>query len=148
MGFNTVEGKIDRMAGAVTFGPAGNIPVSCDISLPVSRINTENESRDEHLLKPDFFDAAAYPNIRFQSQSIQSAGEGFSVDGKLTLRGVTRQVSIPIKAFPTGLAAGIGIVYTGTFRINRLDYGIATDTGTLMVGNEVEIDIYCVVEDK
>lgn len=115
-------------------------------STEVASINTGNEQRDGHLQSPDFFDAAAYPAISFESTSMEKNGEGaFKLHGHLTVKDVTKPVTLDVEL--GGIAndpygnrkAGFSI----EGKINRKDFGLTwnapTEAGGLLVGEDVKI---------
>lgn len=116
-------------------------------TIQTASINTNDEKRDEHLRSPDFFDAATNPTITFKSEKIVKKGKGFQVTGALTMRGVTKKVTIPfmVSGPITDPWGNTRLGLEGSFTVNRQDYGVnfskAMDNGGLVVGNEVEIDI-------
>lgn len=63
LGFRTVEGTISGIQGNVIFNPTDLSSSIIDVTLDVSTINTDNEKRDEHLKKEDFFEVKTYPTI-------------------------------------------------------------------------------------
>ena len=88
--FNDVEGVINVDAEEPT-----NSTVS--VTIKVASIDTRNEQRDQHLRTNDFFDAPHHPEITFVSKRIDQIEENsFIVNGDLTIRGVTREIAIPI----------------------------------------------------
>ncbi len=116
-------------------------------TIQVKSIDTNNEDRDAHLRSNDFFAADDYPKITFESKSIERRGSDYVAKGDLTMRGVTREVQVrftvsgPIE-HPNGKEV---IALSGGLKVDRQDYGIAfnktLDSGGLVVGNEVEIEL-------
>ncbi|GHO57042.1 polyisoprenoid-binding protein [Ktedonobacter robiniae] len=122
-------------------------------------IDTRDEKRDAHLRSPDFFDTEQYPLLTFKSKQVESRGDRrYSILGDLTLHGVTKEVTfdveyggqIPKEHNPFGdRRAGLTAVTT----INRKDFGLtwnlALETGGIMVGEDVriEINLEAVAED-
>jgi polyisoprenoid-binding protein YceI len=118
-----------------------------EVRIQVASINTDNQKRDNHLRGPDFFDAVNYPEIVFKSEKIEKTDDGYIAHGKLTMRDVTRDVVLPFNLIGSfkqkngkikvGIEAGMNV--------NRMDYHISWDkifdTGGLVAGEEVEIDI-------
>ena len=92
----------------------------------VGSVKVDDENLAGHLQSPDFFDAEQYPELRFVSRSIERAGDRVSVDGDLTLRGVTKPVEISgTVTGPLENAYGqqrIGFDLETT--VDRQDYGI------------------------
>jgi polyisoprenoid-binding protein YceI len=106
-----------------------------------------NEQRDGHLQGADFFDTANHPTLRFVSSAMTKDSENeYTLKGKLTLKGVTKEVSF--KAELTGTVKDPwGNTKTGfhvTGKINRKDFGISfnavNETGGLLVGEEIKLD--------
>jgi polyisoprenoid-binding protein YceI len=116
-------------------------------SIEVASIDTNNADRDGHLRTGDFFLVEEFPTIDFVSTGLDHDGDDFLLQGNLTVRGVTKPVTIKaefggITADPYGQTkAGA----TGTLKINRTDFGVnwnaALETGGFMLGDEVTITI-------
>lgn len=118
------------------------------VNINVASIDTENEKRDAHLRNADFFDVDNYPMMMFVSKKIMETTDGIKMTGDLTIRGVTREVTLnvdeltpPIKD-PWG-GTRMGASATGT--INRTDFGlkwnVPLETGGLLVGEDVKMII-------
>jgi len=130
-------------------GPTGNVSydandltkTSFDLSVDVSTIDTRNENRDKDLKGPDFFDAKQFSTMTFKSISVSKTGDNtMSVTGDLTLRGVTKSITVPMEF--TGSGKGMkGETRDGfraDFKINRGDYGMTADPEPV-IGNEIHI---------
>lgn len=143
---STTYGKFGAFGGSLEMGDDGVLS-KASAEIEVASIDTKNEKRDEHLRSPDFFDAAKFPKITFESTKVEKAGDGVKVTGNLTIRDVTKEVEIPVSVSgpvkdPWGNER-IGV--EGTLKINRKDYGLTwsktMDGGGLVVGDEVSITI-------
>jgi polyisoprenoid-binding protein YceI len=115
-------------------------------SVQVASIDTNNVDRDAHLLSPDFFDAERYPQITFESTTIEHIVLGtYRVAGDLTIKDVTREVQV--EASVEGAAIDpwgndrVGIAVRG--EIDRTDFGLtwqqALAKGGLLVGEQVAL---------
>lgn len=115
-------------------------------SAKTDSITTGNEQRDNHLRSADFFDSAKYPEIVFEANGLIKKGDGeYEVEGNFTMHGVTKKVKLAVEAGgvvkdPYGQTkAGFSV----TTKINRKDFGLtwnaATETGSVMVSDEVRI---------
>lgn len=143
--FHITGGGLFKVKGTFT-GMQGNFNLntetldnsSFDICIDAATINTKNKKRDKHLKNEDFFNIETYPNICFQSNSVSKTETGYLTKGELTLHGVTKTVEIPFD-FKNN-------TFTGNLVINRFDYDLGKDFGTLRVGKEAKITIICVVE--
>ncbi len=112
----------------------------------IESINTNNAQRDEHLKSGDFFDAAAFPTLVFQSTSIEKKDdENFLINGDLTIKGITKPVALTaefggIGQDPWGNTKA-GLSLNG--KINREDFGLtwnaALETGGVMVSKDVKL---------
>jgi polyisoprenoid-binding protein YceI len=119
-----------------------------EATIKVSSIDTENGDRDNHLKSADFFDTENHPEIKFVSTKIEKKGKnGLKIYGDLTMRGVTKKVTLDGKfngqvKDPWG---NTKVGYTATTSVNRFDYGLnwnkAIETGSLVVGKEVKITL-------
>ncbi|NLR93003.1 YceI family protein [Flammeovirga agarivorans] len=134
---NTVEGFFNGMSGIIQFDESNLSSSSFDVCIAASTVNTDNEKRDKHLKNEDFFEVEKYPTICFVSDEIIKKGDQYITKGRLTLHGVTQEVSIPFTKNESTLV--------GDLKINRLDYDLGKGTGTFTVGDEVEIKITCVL---
>jgi len=114
----------------------------------VNSINTKNDQRDGHLKSPDFFDTANYPKMSFVSSSVKKVSDfELKVTGDLTLRGVSREITLDVMY--NGTVAGFGGNQVAGFEIigklNRFDFGLQwsalTETGGVVVSNEVKLEI-------
>lgn len=98
-GFSTMHGRFDKTSGKVTLDRAAR-KGSVDISIESASVSTGFAKRDEHLKSVDFFNAVEFPNITYKSDSIKFKGDTpVSVEGSLTLLGVTKPVTLAITEF-------------------------------------------------
>lgn len=98
LGLATVKGRAPVVSGTV----AGSEPASISGTVDVSSITTFDETRDGHLQSPDFFDTARYPELTFESTSVALEGDALVVDGDLTIKGVTKPVTLRGELVGTG----------------------------------------------
>ena len=90
LGIATVKGRATELSGTIT---GGHVAAS-EGTVPTQSLTTFDETRDDHLLSPDIFDAERYPELRFASTAVMTTDEEIAVDGELTLKGVTRPVRL------------------------------------------------------
>ena len=85
-------------------------------------MNTDNETRDEHLRKEGYFDAGKYPRIRLVATSVSGPDKSghYTLIGKLTIKSTTKDISFPFLATPLG----DDIIFKGDFTINRRDFDV------------------------
>ena len=116
-------------------------------SIDVASVNTKVEARDAHLRTSDFFLVDEYPTMTFTSTSIDGTPDAFTVHGDLTLRGVTRAITLAGE-FGGVMTDGYGNVKAGatlTTTINRHDFGVswnnALEAGGMTLGDDVSITL-------
>jgi polyisoprenoid-binding protein YceI len=136
--FNSFDGKLE---GDIEDIASAKISFSADID----SIHTGNDQRDGHLKSADFFDAAAHPKLSFESTGIEKKGEDYKVTGNLTLKGITKQVTLNAefggvqKSLYGQTVAGFEV----TAKINRQDFGLTwsavTEAGGVVVSDEVKL---------
>lgn len=137
-----VDGTIGGLQADIHFNPADLDASTIVTSVDVNTLNTDNSSRDEHLHGDDFFDVAHYPKISLKSVSIKSrGGNNYTGQFSLTIKAKTKQVAIP---FTLNQSNGSS-TFKGSFKINRLDYGIGSSS--LVLADEVTINIDATAKD-
>jgi len=143
-----VQGNFKTFSGTIVFDSNNAATTRIDATIETKSINTQNDGRDNHLRGADFFDADNNPNITFKSKSVIASGDTYNVTGDLTIKGVTKEVIIPLTVSgpvtnPMGGGQVIGL--SGQTKINRQDYGVKwnkqMDQGGLMVSDNVVINI-------
>lgn len=140
----TCNGSVGGLQGIVRFDTAQFEKSFFDVSLDVNSIKTGNGKRDEHMQQKEYFDAAAFPKIVFKSSGVVKKATGsYDVTGSLTIKSVTKQVTIP---FTFTQNEKHKAVFHGDLKINRLDYGIGKKT--MFLKNDVLISISVPVSEK
>lgn len=148
MMISKVRGRFDRFSGTIAADEQNPANSAVNVQIEAASINTRDAKRDAHLTSPDFLDVASYPYITFVSKRIEVLDESHGrITGDLTIRGVTREVTLDVEyngqaRSPWGtVSAGFHAHTT----INRKDWGLtwnmALETGGVLVGDELEIDI-------
>ena len=137
MRINTVSGTFTGMTGNVNFDEQNLAGSSFSVCIDVSSVDTGNSRRDKHLREDEYFDTERFPTICFVSDAISRTENGFVTRGKLTIKGVTRIVTIPF--------VKEGNTLRGTFSLNRLDYNVGEGVSTFLVSNPVEVTIRSVL---
>ena len=121
--------------------------ISIEASIDVSSVNTGVEARDNHLRSSDFFLVEQHPHMLFRSTGIRVDGDDFTIDGELTLRGVTQTVTLKGE-FGGVITDDYGRTKAGasaSTTINRQDFGVswnaALEAGGFTLGDDVTISI-------
>lgn len=133
-----VDGRFKTFGAQIAFDPkkpeAAKIALTIDLgSVALGVAETEAE-----IAKPDWFDTKKFPQASFQSASVKSTGPGkYEVAGKLTIKGASQNVVVPV----TLAQAGAATTASGSFTIKRLDFRIGDGDwkDTSMVANDVQV---------
>ena len=143
-----VRGRFKDFTGTIRYDDADVSKSSVEFAAKIESIDTGVDARNAHLRTADFFDAAKHPEMTFKSTRVERrAQDQYVLHGDFTLKGVTKQISLPftmtgaIKDAQGNTRFGIA----AQTKIDRRDYGItwgnAMANGGLDVGNEVMIDL-------
>lgn len=146
---NWVEGRFKDFTGAVNYNREDPTKSTVEFAAKIESIDTGVAPRDQHLRTADFFDAAKYPEMTFKSASVERAGkDGFVLNGDLTIKGVTKRVSLPF-TITNAIKDSQGNTRFGIEthgKINRRDFGITYGSqlpgGGLNIGNEVNVSFF------
>ena len=110
-------------------------------------IDSRSEQRDGHLRSADFLDVETYPEVTFRSTRVVGSKDSFKLTGDLTIRGVTRPITLDVTFEGTGKDpwGGTRSSFSASGKFDRRDYGltwnVALETGGILVSNEVKIQI-------
>lgn len=146
MAISTVKGQFKSFTATGETNDAG-VPTSLKMEIDAASITTNNEQRDAHLNSGDFFDVAAHPTITFVSTSITGAADDLTITGDLTMRGVTKPVTLKAELSQTVTDPWgnkrTSIVATG--KLSREAWGLtwnqALEFGGFMVSDDVKLHI-------
>ena len=138
-----VRGRFETFEGTVVTGDAPAATASIDLN----SINTNEPKRDGHLRSADFFDVEHNGPMTFTATSFEEGGKGVLVTGDLSIKGVTKPVTLDVEVLgsepdPWG---GTRVGFEGTTSISRKDWGvdfnIPLDGGRLMIGDKIDITV-------
>jgi polyisoprenoid-binding protein YceI len=144
-----VKGQFSKVSGVLVRDGSDPANDRVEATIEAASIDTRNEQRDGHLKSADFFHVEKFPTLHFKSTDINVVGEGeLSVEGDLTIRGVTRKVSFAVEG-PTPPAkdpwGNTRIGVSASAKINRKDFGLtwnaALETGGILVGDDITITL-------
>ena len=143
-----VDGTFKTFKGSLVSDAEDFSNAKISFEIDVNSVNTQDAKRDGHLKGEDFFHTEKYPKITFTSTSFKKGkGSKYILKGNLTMRGVTKAISLDVKY--GGTAKGpygytrAGFKITGS--LDRIAYGVAyngkTETGALMIGEDIDLII-------
>lgn len=146
---STVRGEFGKVNGTVQYDAKAPEKMVIEATIDASSINTRNKDRDDHLRGADFFDVQKFPTLTFKSTSARKLGKDkFAVTGNLTMKGVTKPVTLEVVGLDKEVTDPWGNTRVGasaTGKINRKDWGLtwnqALETGGVMVSDEVDLII-------
>jgi polyisoprenoid-binding protein YceI len=151
--FTKVQGRFNEMEGTIQLDDKDLSKSSVDVTIKTASIFTNNEKRDNHLRSADFFDAEKNPTLAFKSTKVIPGADKdkFKVQGDLTMRGVTKPVTLDVEYLGGGPWGMGGQVYgtkkgwVATTKVNRLDWGISwnktLDQGGTLLGDDVDLTL-------
>lgn len=144
---STVRGRFAGVTGTVRVEGDDPATAVIDVTIDAASIDTREPQRDAHLRSADFLDVEHFPTLQFRSTRVTRDEDDIRVTGDLTIRGVTREVTLAVEpqGYVTDPWGAQRVGYTATTKINRRDFGLVwnviLETGGLTVGDEVKISI-------
>jgi len=139
-----VRGRFDEFEGAIITGATPE-ESSVTATIKLGSVNTGNADRDGHLKTGDFFDAEANPEMTYKSTKITADGGSWKVDGELTIKGVTKPVTLDLEVNGIGPDpwGGQRIGFSATTEISRKEFNVSFDApldgGGVVVGDKIQI---------
>lgn len=115
------SGTLKGLKGTIEFDCLDLANSKFDVTVDVNTISTGIGLKNKHAKAADFLDAEKYPTIRFTSNAVTPTENGFVANGNLTIKDVTREISIPF----TFDGSGDEGVFRGNFELNRTDYHLS-----------------------
>lgn len=147
LGFTEYTGQFTQPTGSLTLDPANPARDMVDVTFPIDKVSTTVTALDEHLKKPDFFDAAQFPTGHFVSTRIRITGMQAVIDGNLTLKGVTKPVVLQARFIGAGtnpLSKKLTIGFKATTTVMRSQFGVSY--GLPIVADKVDLTINAAFE--
>lgn len=142
LGYSNQEHRFDNTTGKIVFDRAAKTG-SVDITIDAKSVNTGYALFNEHLQGPDFFDTAMFPTITFKSKKVSFQGDKpVSVDGDLTIKGVTKPVTLAVTSFhsaPHPMAKKDAIGANANVKLKRSEFNMGKNAP--WVSDEVTLTI-------
>jgi polyisoprenoid-binding protein YceI len=141
-----VRGRFGKFSGEIVTGE-NLADSSVTATIDATSIDTNNEQRDGHIRSADFFDVENHPEWTFRSTALRVDGEDLALDGELTLKGVTRPVTLALEVNGFGPDAwgGTRAGFSASTAIDRNDFGVdikmPLDGGGVVVGDKIQIHL-------
>lgn len=131
-------GQFRRFDAAIDYDPSDLAHARFDVSIDITSLDTQNSERDHTALGADFFDTAKFPKAHFVTTAFRKAADGKVIaDGTLTLRGISKPVTLTVSLTPHGNTATLDV----TAQLKRLDFNIGTGewADPSMIGDGVTV---------
>jgi polyisoprenoid-binding protein YceI len=140
------QGRFDQWKAAIAYDPGDLAGSHFDVDVTLASVKTGDSDRDGALPGSDFFNVPKFPKAHFVSTSIHKVGATVVADGNLTLRGVSKPISLDVAFKPQGSGATLDV--NGT--VKRLDFGLgASDyADTSVIGANVKITAHLQLAPK
>ena len=138
-----VRGRFEKFEGQIVTGDAPSATPLIDLN----SIFTHEENRDNHLRSADFFDVENHGAMTFKATDVTGGGNGLLVTGDLSIKGVTKPVTLDVEVLGTESDpwGGTRVGFEGTGSISRkefgIDFNIPMDGGRLLIGDKIDITI-------
>ncbi|MFI1461428.1 YceI family protein [Nocardia carnea] len=151
-----VRGSFNEFTGSAYFDSENPANSSGEVTIQVASIDTRNADRDNHLRGLDFLGLDEYPEITFRTTAISPTGaDTFDVTGDLTIKGVTRPVTVPFtfEGQANDPFGNVRVGFEGSATINRKDWGIVynatLETGGVLISDKVvlEFEVSAIKQD-
>ena len=118
------DGQFSELTGGISYDPANPAATHVDLTVYTDSVSLENTEQEDLLRSDEFFDVAKHPTMHFVSTAVAPGADGrLSVTGDLTIRGITRQLTLPIRVISPAGEAGM-TTFDTTFQIDRTQFGL------------------------
>ena len=140
------DGQFGQWTAAISYDAANLASSKFDVEVTLASVKTGDNDRDTALPGADFFDTAKFPKAHFVTTGFRQSGGKVIADGTLTLRGVTKPVSLAVTFKPQAGGATLDVVGT----VKRLDFGVGTGdyADTSVIGGDVKVTAHLQLAPK
>jgi polyisoprenoid-binding protein YceI len=115
-----VSGVFKEISGNINFDPANLGSAKFDLKIKVESISTGNGMQNKHAIGSEWFNASKFPTITFVSDKVVKSDVGYKAIGKLEMRGIEKEITIPFTFSKKGNKA----TFVGKFSVDRTDFGV------------------------
>lgn len=144
MSLTKVHGRLGISGGQIVWNEADVTKSTVNMTIDTASVDTGVAPRDTDIKSSSLFDVAQFPTATFQSTSITKTASGLTVNGNLTLHGVTKPVVLQVEG-PMGPVPGMDhkphAGFSATTTISRASFGIGTKYPAAVLGDEVQLSI-------
>jgi polyisoprenoid-binding protein YceI len=142
LGVSKVRGQFNTFSGQIVTAE-NPLDSTVTATIDATSFHTRQEQRDEHVKGEDFLHVAEHPEVTFVSTGIRQNGEDFLLDGDLTIRGVTKPVTLEleINGFGDGMDGSPVVGLSASTEISRKDFGVHGGGAGAVVGDKIKINL-------
>jgi polyisoprenoid-binding protein YceI len=142
-----VHGRFTAWSGTLELDDADLAKSRLDVTIDAASVDTKEPKRDDHLRSADFFEVEKFPHLTFKSTKIEKTEDGYRMSGDLTIRGITKSVTLDVEGGevvkdPWG---GTRTGFSAKTTLSRKDFGltwnVALEAGGFVVGDKIEITL-------
>jgi polyisoprenoid-binding protein YceI len=144
LGYSWLYGRFNDISGEFTYDAASPEASEIAVEIDTASVDTNHAERDKHLRSDDFLDVETYPKASFKSTKFTPNGDGGgTLEGELTLHGVTKPITIELAKLGEGDDpwGGYRAGFVGTTNLTRKDFGMDYDLGPASETMELELGI-------
>ncbi|MGI9353678.1 MAG: YceI family protein [Rhizobiaceae bacterium] len=150
LGYSKLPGQFNKFSGKLEYDPEkGPESQKISITIDTTSIDTNHADRDKHLRSDDFFKTGSMSVAKFESTKFEGDANGGTLTGDLTLLGVTKEISFPIKKIGEGPDpwGGYRVGFEGEYLLTRKDFGMDFQLGPAAENVDVKLMIEA-IKDK
>jgi polyisoprenoid-binding protein YceI len=144
MSISKVHGRFGNVKAAIQYDPEDVTKSSVNVTIDVTTVDTGVQPRANDLKSPNYFDVTNFPTATFTSTGVAKNGSKLTVTGNLTLRGITKPVTLDVEG-PNGPVQGMDhkphVGFSATATISRLAFGIGSKMPSAVLGDDVMLTI-------
>ena len=144
-GVSNVHGRFGGVKGTLVYNEADITKATVTVTIDTTTVNTGVNARDTHLKTDAFFDVAKFPTAAFTSSGVAKNGNRLTVNGNLTLHGVTKPVVLDVEGPSTPVEGAMDHKahsgFSATTTISRTAFGIGTSFPSVLLSDEVKLTI-------
>ncbi len=142
-----VHGRFASWSGTLELDESDLTKSRLDVTIDAASVETKEAKRDEHLRSADFFEVEKYPHLTFKSTKIEKSDDGYKLTGDLTIRGITKSVTLEVEGGETVKDpwGGTRTGFSAKTALSRKEFGltwnVALEAGGFVVGDKIEITL-------
>ena len=144
MSLSKVHGRFGNIGGQIVWNAADVTKSTVNMTIDVNTVDTGVAPRDSDLKSANYFDVAQFPTATFVSTSVAKTANGLTVNGNLTVHGVTKPVVLQVEG-PMGPVPGMGgkmhAGFSANTTVSRTAFGIGSKTPAAVLGDDVQLSI-------